>query len=162
MHLAQVNAARLRDDVESPRMASFVRAVDRVNRLAEQAPGFVWRSADSSGAHVAVAADDPRLVMNVSVWASYEHLHAFTYRSAHGAFVRHRADWFEPIETPATALWWVPAGTEPSLAEAGARLAHLRRYGPTPQAFTVRRRFTAAGRAERRTIPGAGLTARTP
>jgi hypothetical protein len=91
----------------------------------------------------------------VNVWQSYEHLHAYVYRSAHGHYVHRRYEWFERIRTPATALWWVPAGHEPTPAEALARLRYLRRYGPTPKAFTVRSRFDAAGRPERVRTPGA-------
>ena len=89
------------------------------------------------------------MIINLSVWHSYEHLHAYVYRSAHGAFVRRRYEWFERIQTPATALWWVAAGHEPDPAEALARLRHLRASGPSPRAFTVRSRFTPEGRRAR-------------
>lgn len=42
-----------------------------------------------------------------------------------------------------TALWWVPAGHRPTVAEAEARLLHLRADGPTPYAFTLRHSFPA-------------------
>jgi hypothetical protein len=42
-----------------------------------------------------------------------------------------------------TALWWVPAGHRPTVAEAEARLLHLRAHGPTPYAFTLRTSFPA-------------------
>jgi hypothetical protein len=38
-------------------------------------------------------------------------------------------------------LWWVPAGTVPSVADAEPRLASLRQNGPTPYAFTFRAVF---------------------
>jgi hypothetical protein len=38
-------------------------------------------------------------------------------------------------------LWWVPAGHEPTVEEAEARLDHLREHGPTPEAFTFKQRF---------------------
>lgn len=43
------------------------------------------------------------------------------------------------------ALWWVPAGHRPDVAEARARLERLQRDGPTPEAFTFARRFPPAG-----------------
>lgn len=140
MRLAQVNVARLRWDLGSPRLAGFVGAVDGVNLLAEASPGLVWRLRAAHGP-VPLAVDDPRLVVNVSVWETYEHLHAFVYRSRHAGLVRPRAEWFVPSRPPYVALWWVAAGTEPTQADALARLAYLRRYGPTPRAFTMRRRF---------------------
>ena len=39
------------------------------------------------------------------------------------------------MKEAATAMWWVPAGHVPDVAEARERLAHLRAHGPTPFAF---------------------------
>ena len=52
-------------------------------------------------------------------------------------FLAHGRDWFERLE-PYLALWWVPAGTLPSVEEAKRRLARLDRDGPGPEAFTFR------------------------
>jgi hypothetical protein len=145
--LAQVNVARMRAPLDSPQMAGFVAAIDPVLRLAEQSAGFVWRHADSHGDSVTIRPDgDTTMVVNLSVWASYEALHSFTYRSAHGAFIRRRAEWFVATQNPSTALWWVPRGTRPTLDEALRRLAVLRRYGSSARAFGVRRRYQPDGR----------------
>ena len=90
------------------------------------------------------------------MWRSYEQLHCFVYRSAHGRYLRRRSEWFDRIRAPATALWWVPAGHEPAPTEAFARLQHLRTYGPTPQAFSVRCRFgpSGAGKTAERPLTG--------
>jgi Domain of unknown function (DUF3291) len=149
--LAQVNVARMRAPLRSAAMGGFAAALDPVNRLADESPGFVWRYRSPDG-HAAITRPDGRpdgaqlLVVNLSVWASYEALHAFVYRSAHGGFVRGRARWFLPTPQPSTALWWVAEGTRPSLDEALRRLALLRAEGPSPRAFTLRRRFTPDGR----------------
>jgi hypothetical protein len=149
-HLAQVNLARMRFQPDSPRMRGVVAALGQINRLAEGSAGFVWRhGTDHEHFSVAEETGDPLMIINLSVWESYEHLHAFVYRSAHGRYVRRRYEWFDRIPGPATALWWVPDGHRPTPAEGLARLRHLRAHGPTPQAFTVRRRFTRAGRRER-------------
>jgi hypothetical protein len=142
VHLAHVNVSRLRHPLDAPPSREFAAAVDRVNALADRSPGFVWRH------RVDGRPGDPLTVVNISLWRSYRHLHDYVYRSAHGHFVRRRDEWFRRIRTPATALWWVPEGHEPTVDEALARLAHLRRYGPTPQAFTVRTRFDADGHRE--------------
>ncbi len=42
-------------------------------------------------------------------------------------------------------MWWVPAGHRPTVAEAEARLLHLRTHGPTPYAFTLRTSFPPDG-----------------
>jgi len=174
-HLAQVNAATLRFPVDDPRLAGFVAAVDRINRLAHATPGFVWRYPDAHRDLHQPGGDEGTgvTIVNLSVWESYEALHTFVYRSAHGQLVRRRSQWFVPSAGPTTALWWTREGERPSSSAALARLAHLHRYGPTPQAFTVRCRFDPAGRPDRRgarqrtrhpdeDTPGRGRSGSTP
>ena len=136
--LAQVNVSRMKAAVDSPTMRGFVAAADPTFRLAESSPGFVWRLTGERG-NVHVHAGN--LVVNLSVWRSYEDLHAFVYRSVHGGLVRRRSEWFLPTPSPSTALWWVADGERPTVDEALRRLALLRQYGPSPQAFSLRRRF---------------------
>ena len=154
-HLAQANVARPRAPLDAPVMAEFVVALDAVNRIAEHSPGFVWRLR-SSESHGATTLPDGshQLMVNLSMWESYEALHAFVYRSPHGAYVRRRARWFEPIRQPSTALWWVEAGQRPTVEEALRRLRYLRAHGPSPRAFTLRRRFDPDGRPSRRPSSG--------
>jgi len=132
-------------------MRGFVVALDPVNRIAERSPGFVWRlgSSQSHGATTLRDGSFP-VIVNLSVWGSYEALHAFVYHSPHGAYLRRRARWFEPSPQPSTVLWWVEAGQRPTVEEALRRLRHLRAHGPSPQAFTLRRRFEPDGRPTRR------------
>jgi hypothetical protein len=91
-HLAQGNVARQRAPLSAAEMAGFVVALDPVNRIAEASPGFVWRlrSSEAHGATVLEDAASPGIV-NLSVWESYEALHAFVYRSPHGGHLRRRA-----------------------------------------------------------------------
>lgn len=44
--LAQLNIATLKAPLDSPLLADFVANLDRINRLAEQSPGFEWRLQD--------------------------------------------------------------------------------------------------------------------
>jgi hypothetical protein len=143
VHLAQANLSLLRHPPTAPQVAEYVAATDRINALADRAPGFVWRQRTPVSA-------DARLVLNLSVWLSYLPLHEYTYRSAHGHFVRRRHEWFDRLPQPSTVLWWIPAGTHPTVEEALARLRHLRRHGPTPKAFSLRTRFDETGRRETR------------
>jgi hypothetical protein len=150
-HLAQANIARQRGPLDSPVMRGFVVALDPVNRIAERSPGFVWRlgSSQSHGATTLRDGSFP-VIVNLSVWESYDALHAFVYHSPHGAYLRRRARWFEPSPQPSTVLWWVEAGQRPTVEEALRRLRHLRAHGPSPQAFTLRRRFEPDGQPTRR------------
>ena len=100
-HLAQANVARQRAPLDAPEMAGFVVALDPVNRVAEASPGFVWRlrSGEAHGATVLEDRSSP-MIVNLSVWESYEALHAFVYRSPHGGYLRRRARWSLPGRRP--------------------------------------------------------------
>lgn len=83
-HLAQLNIGRLVAPLEAPEIAEFVAALDRINALADAAPGFVWRFQTESGDATAVRPyDDDRIIVNFSVWESLDALHAYVYRSGH-------------------------------------------------------------------------------
>lgn len=142
-HLAQANLSLLRHPPSAPQVAEYTSALARINALADRAPGFVWRLREPVSA-------DERLVLNLSLWTAYRPLHEYTYRSAHGHLVRRRHEWFEPVTQPSTVLWWVPAGSRPTVEEGLARLRRLQRYGPAPEAFSLRVRFTPSGHRERR------------
>jgi len=137
--LAQLNVGHLRAPLTSPELAGFVALFDPLNALAESFPGFVWRLMTEEGNATAVRllADDSLLV-NLSVWESVEDLADFAYRSAHRDAIRRRREWFTRMAEASHVLWWVEAGHLPTVAEAVERLLHLRRFGPTPHAFTFR------------------------
>lgn len=146
--LAQVNVAVPRAPLDDPAMAGFADAFEAVARLAESAPGFVWRLGADGHAVLATSAG-VEVVVNVSVWRDYRSLHEFVYRSVHGRFLLRRREWFAPTPSPATALWWVAGGRRPTVGQALARLGFLRDHGPSPQAFSPLRRFTVDGRRVR-------------
>ena len=147
-HIAQINVARGRAPVDDPLLADFVAQLDAVNALADASPGFVWRLQDESGDATAIQAfDDPRMIVNVSVWRSIEDLFDFAYRSAHTQVLARRAEWFEPADSPHMALWWIGAGDVPTIEESVARLEILRERGPTADAFTFKQRFPIPSKA---------------
>jgi len=88
--LAQANLARMRFPLDAEPMAEFVAALERINALADHAPGFIWRLRSDTGEHVSLAdtTGDPLLIINLSLWHSYQHLHEFTYRSTHMHYLR--------------------------------------------------------------------------
>jgi len=142
-HLAQVNIGRFRAPIDSPVMEGFRRALEPLNALADESPGFVWRLQTEEGDATAIRPDpeDDLMAINMSVWESLETLQRYVYRSGHVQILRDRKEWFTEIEGPILALWWVPAGHIPSVAEARERLAHLKEHGPTPHVFTFRAPF---------------------
>jgi hypothetical protein len=143
-HLAQINIGRLLAPLDDPQVAGFVSQLDTINRLADSAPGFVWRLQSVSGNATDIPySDDPGMMVNMSVWESVETLREFTYRSAHMDVLRQRAEWFEKLDGPIACLWWIPAGHIPTVAEGRERLEHYRRHGPSPFAFSFSRLFAA-------------------
>ena len=145
-HLAQVNLARPLEPLDSELLREFVESLDSVNALADSAPGFVWRLQTEEGNATAVSVfDDDSLIVNMSVWESIEALRAFVYSTpAHLAVMKRRREWFERMETH-LALWWIPAGHIPTVAEAEQRVTLLSAIGPSPDAFTFRRHFPPPG-----------------
>ncbi|MFJ9636277.1 DUF3291 domain-containing protein [Streptomyces sp. NPDC101178] len=146
--LAQVNIARLRFPLESPQLKDFVDGLDPVNAVADEAEGFVWRlRSDSGNATDVPVFGDEWLIVNLSVWQDAEALTGFMYAGLHRELLRRRREWFEQVSEAMTALWWVPAGERPTVADAEERLLHLREHGPTERAFTLRTRFPAPAEA---------------
>jgi hypothetical protein len=142
MHLAQVNIGRILAPMDSPLMAEFRANLDPINALAEATPGFVWRLQSGSGnATDIVYSEDPFELVNLSVWESMEALRGYVYRSRHVEFFKRRAEWFEKAVEPTYALWWVPEGHVPTVAEAKERLEHYRKYGATEYSFWFSQAF---------------------
>jgi hypothetical protein len=150
-HLAQVNIARLLAPLDSPQLADFVALLEPINALADAAPGFVWRLQTDDGDATSIRAfGDDRIIVNLTVWETVEALADYVYASRHAHVLRRRREWFEQMADAHLALWWIPAGTVPTIAEAERRLGLLRDRGPSPEAFTLRERFphpAAAGHA---------------
>ena len=137
-HLAQVNVARLREPLDRPSMRGFVEGLEPINALADGSPGFVWRLQTDGGDATALRVfDDQMMIVNVSVWESAEHLRAFVFGTDHAEYLRRRGAWFERLAEASTALWWLEAGTLPTVADAIGRLELVQTHGPTPEAFTL-------------------------
>ena len=139
-HLAQINVGRpLRAAVSDPLIAGFVAELDRINAIADTAPGFVWRlkGAGNNATDIHPDATDPLMALNMSVWESPQAAAApFVYRSDHLPVMRRRAEWFEKMEISHGAVVG-PPGSHANDQEGLSRLDVLRRRGPTPEAFTL-------------------------
>lgn len=146
MHIAEINIARAIAPLHDPCMADFVAALDGVNAIADASPGFVWRlkAPDGTGGAYVHAVDDPRVLVNLTVWESLEALRAFTYGPAHAALLRDRRRWFRPMPGPSLALWWIEAGAIPTVEEGFARLRRLAAGGPSRDVFTFAAPFPPA------------------
>jgi hypothetical protein len=98
-------------------------ALEPINAIADAAPGFVWRlqADDGDATSVPVFGSTEHLV-NMSVWTDVESFADFAFKSAHVEVMRRRREWFSPMAQAYTALWWVPAGVRPTVADAEERV----------------------------------------
>jgi hypothetical protein len=145
-HIAQMNVGRALYPLDDPGMAEFVGQLDRVNALAEQSPGFVWRLQSASGNATDIkTTNDAQFIVNMSVWQNVEALFDFVYKSSHRLVMAKRRDWFEQPAGAYQVLWWSRAGTLPTPARGLARLRYLDRHGPTAFAFSFKHIFPPPG-----------------
>lgn len=144
--LAQLNIAIMKQPLDSPGMADFVNNLERINALAEDSDGFVWRLQTEEGDANAMRPLGEQTLVNMSVWRDVASLSEYVYKSAHVEILRRRKEWFDRLKEAVFVLWWVPAGHRPSVDEAVSRLEQLRTSGPTPLAFNFRQSFSAPER----------------
>ncbi|MHA7772752.1 DUF3291 domain-containing protein [Roseibium sp. M-1] len=136
MHLAELNIARLRYDINDPRVADFVNNLNRVNAAAERSPGFVWRLVADADTSVAMAPEaDPMVIPNLSVWTDVTSLENFVFKTVHKRIYDRRAEWFDLMDKMHFVMWRVEAGHQPTLEEAFERLDHLNANGSSDHAF---------------------------
>jgi hypothetical protein len=127
-------------------MAEFAANLERINAMAESAPGFVWRLQTDDGDATAIRPfEDENMLVNMSVWRDIESLSAYVYMSGHVEIMRRRREWFERMDQAFLVLWWVPKGHRPGVSEAIEKLELLRARGPTAAAFTFRQPFASPG-----------------
>lgn len=151
--LAQINIARARAPLDQPLMSGFVEQLAPINALAERSPGFVWRLQSEAGDATSIQVfEDPLIIVNLSVWASFEALKAYVYSGEHLEVMKGKRHWMEKLDRPGMALWWVPRGQQPSIEAGKTALLMLQQTGPSPAAFTFAKPYPAPLHAS-----GAGL-----
>ncbi len=129
--------------IDDPIMADFVNNLDRINALAEQSEGFVWRLKDIENNATAIKAfEDDTLIINMSVWNNMNALFQFTYKSNHVEIFSRRKEWFSRITDMHMVFWFVPIGYIPTPKEARERLEYINKHGETPYAFSFKSKFT--------------------
>ncbi len=143
-HLAQFNVSRLLAPLDDPLLVEFVAFLAPVNAFAERSPGFVWRLTapeSQASSYLPSPFADPMMITSLTVRTGTEPLRAFAYQTMHRYFLQSRQRWFSRMDSQPLVLWWVPAGTIPTLEEARARLGLLQADDPTPSAFTFHTRI---------------------
>ena len=150
-HLAQMNIARMRGSPDEPVMAGMFARMEKMNQLAEQSAGFVWRWRGSDETPEAlrifedyfVPFEPQHLFYNMSVWESVERLRHYVFRSEHAEMLRDKPSWIEDLDRAHLALWWIPAGHRPTVKESAERLRAVQEKGSTAYAFTFKECFPA-------------------
>ena len=141
--LAEINVARMIGvTIDDPIMKEFVDNLDRVNALAEDSPGFIWRlKDDANNAASFNPYNDVQVIINISVWEDIESLQGFTYKTFHTDFLKKRMEWFKKYGKAQFALWWVKKGEIPTIEDATERLKYLQTNGPSEKAFNFKESF---------------------
>ncbi len=144
MQLAQLNIAEATAKMDSPIMADFVHNTDRINAIAEESDGFVWRLVgdDSDDSYSINAFDSDYILVNMSVWKDRESLFTFVYKSAHLEIFRRKKEWFKKMPKMHMVLWYVEDGHIPTVEEGKERLNHLQEQGESPYAFSFKSKYT--------------------
>ena len=141
-HLAQLNIAQMQTPIDDPAMKDFVDNLEGVNKIAESSPGYVWRLQTDEGDATAIRIfGSDMLLVNMSVWESVEQLKSFVYESFHLELLKRKKEWFSKFDKAYQVMWWIRAGTEPSIEEAERRLVYLQENSESPYAFSFRQSF---------------------
>jgi hypothetical protein len=147
-HLAQLNIAKMKADIDDPIMRDFVDKLEDVNSIADNSPGFVWRlQTDTGDATDLRVFEDNMLLVNMSVWESVEDLKTFVYETFHLEILKRKKEWFDKFDGVYQVMWWVKAGRIPDVDEARARLSCLQEQGVSELAFNFQRSFPPAEQA---------------
>ena len=119
MPIAQLNIAKMLAPIDSPTMSGFVNNLDRINALAEESIGFIWRlTGEEDNATAIKVFEDDSIIINMSVWQDVESLKHYVYKTAHVEIMKRKKEWFSKIESMHMVLWNIPEGHTPTPQEA--------------------------------------------
>ena len=134
-HVAQINIGTMVAPTGDLAVAEFMDNLERINAIADEAPGFVWRlQTDEGNATDIHVFPNPLELVNMSVWETVDDLKAYVYRSEHVDLFRRRAEWFE-ADAKRVALWHVAHGEIPEVDDGVRRADFVERVGTSPYAF---------------------------
>ena len=71
----------------------------------------------------------------LSVWEDVASLEHFVWNTVHKQFYDRKGEWYDPGADLRLAMWWVPVGHRPTMAEAMERFRHLDAEGDSAFAF---------------------------
>jgi hypothetical protein len=119
-----------------------VAQLDEISAFAEAAEGFTWRLQGEEGNATGYQVfNNEMVIINMSVWESVESLRNYVYEQAHAIAMKQRNKWFDKLDEPQVALWWILAGHIPTPQKAKKKLAYLTEHGKTKEVFTFKNIF---------------------
>ena len=132
MHLAQLNVAHMRAPIDSPELADFVAALSPSTRLADAAPGFVWRLKEG---------DEPRgprssTTTATTCWSTSRcgsratRCGTSSTAAATWAYCSGAGSGSCAMAEPYTVMWWIPEGPIRRWPRAMERLERLKARRP--------------------------------
>ena len=141
--LVQINIARMKGvNIEDPIMKEFVDNLDAINQIAESSEGFVWRLQDEENNATSFNPyQDEQVIINISVWENVAALEQYVFKTMHADFMKRRREWFQKFGEAYVAMWWIEAGTVPTVSEAVAKLEELQKNGPSKSVFNFREQY---------------------
>lgn len=142
-HLAQVNIAFAKAEMDTKIMEGFVSRLDEINKVADNAEGFIWRLQSDDGDSTTFRMfKEPLLLVNMSVWKDIKSLKDFVYKTIHVEMIKDRQAWFRKYVDTHQVLWWIPEGYIPTLEDAKEKLDKLQKSGPSVDAFHFGKPFS--------------------
>ena len=141
--IAGINVARMKGvDINDPIMKQFVDNLERVNNLAENSEGFIWRLKDENDDATSFKPyNDEQVIINISVWDSIESLKDFVFKTFHSDFLKRRKEWFKSYGKIQVAMWWIQEGEIPTIEEAVDKLEYLQKNVPSEMVFDFKNIF---------------------
>lgn len=141
--LAEINIAKMKGvNIGDPIMKEFVDNLEKVNEIAENSDGFVWRLKDEdNNATNFNPYNDEQIIVNYSIWENIETLEHYMYKTFHSEFLKRRKEWFQTFGQVSTAMWWVKKGEIPDITEAMEKLDYLQKNGASEIVFNFRQKY---------------------
>ena len=137
--LAHINIGMLKAPIDDPMITDFAKNLDKINAIAEAAPGFIWRLKDENNNATSFNPyNNELIVVNISVWVNLKALKDYAYHTDHMAFFKRRHEWFKPMDQAHMCLWWTELEAMPDAEEGKRRLDYYWDNGPTQFAFDFR------------------------
>lgn len=146
-YIAHVNIGYWRPEIGEHEYFRFSELGRSISLDAANNPHLKWQFGTQfyQDPNVMRVFNEPRMILNLSVWNSLEALQEFVYRKYHHQAISRKSEWFEPLTVASYVLWWVDENSMPTLEDAKYRLEYFNEHGANSEAFNFDCPYTADG-----------------